>query len=134
MADQASSSSGSSGMSMGGGQSYSGYAQAGASTLGIILDGINNANARRENRRLNDLAFKMAMLQRQDTLKQQDIQNKQASQQLGLLQKKTNFEMGQSQDAMNMTKIKSLTDTLKEHLTANPSLVTGMRTLFSSGV
>jgi hypothetical protein len=109
---------------------YAGYAQAGASTMGTILDAINNRRNREYNEGLQSLAQWSAERNRQDTLRQQDLTNQQSTQNFGLLKKKTNEDISMGRETLAMQKRKMLRDNLLALTSANPSSVTGVASLF----
>ena len=111
--------------------SYAGYAQAGASTMGTIMDAINNTKNREYNDHLQQLAQAMAERERQDKLNQQDFENKLASSTFGLTNQQAQQNMSQQRESLAMTKRKLLIDSLRNNLNANPSTVTGSRSLFA---
>ncbi len=120
-----------SGGSSGGSSSYSGYAQAGASTLGTILDAVNNKEAREYNKHLQEIAMWQAERNRSDVLRQQDFTNTMTQKGYNLQERQVDENISQGRDQMSMLKRKNVVDSLRRLTAANPSLVTGMKSLFA---
>jgi hypothetical protein len=131
MAEGATSSGSSSGGS-GSSSSYSGYAQAGASTLGTILDAVNNKNAREYNQKLQEIAMWQAERNRGDVLRQQDFSNQQTLRGMNMSERKLDEDISMGREQLGMLKKKNVVDSLRRLANGNPSLTTGLRTLFSS--
>jgi hypothetical protein len=114
-----------------GGGSYSGYAQAGASTLGIILDAVNNKNAREYNQELQRIAMWQAERNRSDVLRQQGFTNQMTQRGMNLQERKLEEDISMGREQLGMLKQKNVVESLRRLAQGNPSLTTGLRTLFT---